>query len=283
MGAVIGGTVIQRSFVGREAANIIHIATVPVSELGITSEEPERILAEVLGIPASNVLDDESYRNILYRMRGYPPEYFLPSYWGHPRFERYTKRLYDSLLSDGTPTELFTDFLATVGDPTSPGGAFQPWTFMPDAEFYEDFRVNPQAFAVAMQCISSRTNRNSQSEGFIYEVLSYDIPMGQSPAVKSDSLLQLLETSRKFCVAPLALGGAQAVNQLVQGSYVAALLTAGTAGVMTLVLIGTVSVGALIVQRVAQTRARNTQEPSPTPAKSATYSARRNRAAGMGS
>lgn len=39
MGEVIGGTVIQRSFVGRETANIIHIATVPVSELGIISEE----------------------------------------------------------------------------------------------------------------------------------------------------------------------------------------------------------------------------------------------------
>lgn len=258
MGAVIGGTVIQRSFVGREAANIIHIATVPVSELGITSEEPERILAEVLGIPASNVLDDESYRNILYRMREYPPKDFFP-YWEHPRFERYVERLYDLLRSDGTSTELFTDFLATVGDPTSTGGAFQPWMFMPDAEFHDDFKVNPQAFAAAIQCISSRINRSSQSEGFIYEILSYDIPMGQSPAVKSDSLLELLETSRKFCVAPLALGGTQAVNLLAQGNYVAALLTVGTAGVMTLVLIGTVSVGALIVQRVAQTRAKNTQ------------------------
>jgi hypothetical protein len=110
-----------------------------------------------------------------------------------------------------------------------------------------------------MQCISSRALRSYESESFIQEVLGYDIPLGQSPKVKADSLLELLETSRKFCVAPLALGGAQAVTQLTQGSYVAALLTTGTAGVMTLVLIGTVSVGALIVQKVAQARARNLQ------------------------
>lgn len=268
MGETIGGTVIQRSFVGREAANIIHIATVPVSELGITSEEPGRILAEVLGIPASNVLDDESYRKVIQRLRGYPPDYFFP-YWGHPRFHRYTDRFYDSLRGEGTPAELFTDFLVTVGDPSSTTGAFQPWAFMPDPELREDFEVNPQALAAAMQCIASRANRSAQSEGFIQEVFGYDIPMGQSPAVQSDSLLRLLETSRKFCVAPLALGGAQAVTQLVQGSYVAALLTAGTAGVMTLVLIGTVSVGALIVQRVAQSRAKSTQvefrDPPPAP------------------
>lgn len=256
MGEVIGGTVIQRSFVGREAANIIHIATVPVSELGITSQVPERILAEVLGIPVSNVLDDESYRKIIHRLKDYPPDYLFP-YWRHPRFDHHADRFYKSLRREGTPTELFTDFLATVSDPSNTSGVFQPWAFMPDTELHEDFEVNRQALASAMQCIASRANRSIQSEGFIHEVLRYDIPMGQSPAVKSDSLLQLLETSRKFCVAPLALGGAQAVNQLVQGSYVAALLTTGTAGVMTLVLIGTVSVGALIVQKVAQCRAKN--------------------------
>lgn len=232
-------------------------------------------MAEVLGIPVSNILDGESYRKVIHRMRGYPPDYFLP-YWGHPRFHRYADRFYDSLRAEGTPTELFTDFLATVGDPSSTSG-FPAIAFMPDPELRQEFEVNPQAFAAA----ASRANRSAQSEGFIHEVLGYDIPMGQSPAVQSDSLLRLLETSRKFCVAPLALGGAQAVTQLVQGSYVAALLTTGTAGIMTLVLIGTVAVGTLIVQRVAQSRAKSAQpefrEPPPAPAR-----ATRKRAGGQG-
>lgn len=259
MGEIIGGTVIQRSFVGREATNIIHMATVPISELGIAAEDPELILAEVLGIPASNVLDDQSYRKVIDRLRGYPPDYFFP-YWGHPGFHRYVDRLHDSLRGDDTPTELFTDFLATVGEPGSINGAFQPWLFIPAFEAREEFELNPQALAAAMQCIASRANRSAQSVEFIHEVLSYDIPVGQSPSVHSDSLLRLLETSRKFCVAPLALGGAQAVSQLAQGSYVAALLTTGTASVMTLVLIGTISVGTLIVQRVAQSRANQSEK-----------------------
>ncbi len=269
MGEVVGGTVIQRSFIGREAANIIHIATVPVSELGISSEDPERILAEVLGIPVSNVLDDNKYRNVIRYLRGYPPDYFFP-YWGHPRFHRSADRFYEALKSEGSPTELFTDFLATIGEPSGANG-LQSFGFFPYQELSQEIEINPQALASALQCIGSRANRSSQSEGFIQEVLGYDIPMGQSPKVESDNLLQLLETSRKFCVAPLALGGAQAVTQLVQGSYVAALLTTGTAGAMTLVLIGTVSVGALIVQRVAQSRAKNTNEqfnqPSPPQAR----------------
>jgi hypothetical protein len=254
MGEIVGGTVIQRSFVGREAANIIHVATVPISELGIDSEEPEIILAEVLGIPVSNVLDDSNYRRVIELLRSFPPDYFFP-YW-HPRTHRYFDQLYDSLHQESESKELFTDFLATVGNPSPLANAFQPWPFFVEPEFREKIEVSQEVLSAAMQCIASRPMRSHQSAQFIREVFSYDIPMGQSPSVKSDSLLQLLETSRKFCVAPLALGGAQAVTQLTQGNYVAALLTTGTAGVMTLVLIGTVSVGALIVQKVAQARAK---------------------------
>jgi hypothetical protein len=264
MGEVVGGTVIQRSFIGREAANIIHIATVPVSELGISSEDPERILAEVLGIPASNVLDGDNYRNVILHLRDYQPDsdYFFP-YGRGPGFYRSVHRLFKIPQSEGSPLELFTDFLAAIGEPDGANGRQLFW-FFPCQELSQEIEVNPQALILALQCIGSRANRSSQSEEFIHEVLGYDIPMGKSPKVESDNLLQLLETSRKFCVAPLALGGAQAVTQLAQGNHVAAIFTTGTAGVMTLVLIGTVSVGALIVQRVAQSRAKNTNEQSST-------------------
>jgi hypothetical protein len=59
MGEIIGGGVIQRSFVGREAAYIIHIPTVPLSELGVDTEVLEEVIAEVLGIPVTNVLTDD--------------------------------------------------------------------------------------------------------------------------------------------------------------------------------------------------------------------------------
>ena len=65
MSEIVGGTVIQRSFVGREATNIIHIASVPVSELGMENREPEEIFAEILGIPYSSILTEEKYRSVL--------------------------------------------------------------------------------------------------------------------------------------------------------------------------------------------------------------------------
>lgn len=258
MGEIVGGTVIQRSFVGREAANIVHIATVPVSELGIDSDKPEIILAEVLGIPVSSILDDNNYRQVIELLRGVPPDYFFP-YW-HPRIHRYFDRLFDSFKQESDAKELFIDFLATVGTPNPVTNVFQPWPLFAESEFRDKVEVSQEVLATAMQCIASRSIRSHHSDSFIREVFSYDIPMGQSPSVKSDSLLKLLETSRKFCVAPLALGGAQAVTQLTQGNYVAALLTTGTAGVMTLVLIGTVSVGALIIQKVAQARAKDSYD-----------------------
>lgn len=256
MAEIIGGTVIQRSFVGREAANIIHVATVPLAELGIDSEEPRTIVSELLGIPRSNVLEDDNYRQIIDRLRHFPPDYFSP-FW-HPRTERYFQRIHDSLeRKDDSNKDFLSDFLNTVSGGTAAGSFFQPWPVLLEPGFQKGLEVNPDVLALAMQCVASRAFRTRSSVEFVQQVLTYDIPLGQSPKVKADSLLELLETSKKMCVAPLALGGAQGVTQLTQGNYVAALLTTGTAGIMTLVLIGTVSVGTLIVQKVAQARAKN--------------------------
>ena len=82
--------------------------------------------------------------------------------------------------------------------------------------------MNRDVLTAGIQCITARALLSLETRVFIEEVYRYEIPLGQSPTVKGDSLLQLLETSRKFCVAPLALGGAQAVNLLEQGNYVAA-------------------------------------------------------------
>lgn len=71
-------------------------------------------------------------------------------------------------------------------------------------------------------------------------------------------------------MAPLLGGGAQAITQLGQNNYVGALLTTGTASAMTLMLIGTVSVGTILVQRVAQNCVQTqSHPPSATPAAAA--------------
>ncbi len=256
MDNVIGGTVIQRSFVGREAANILHIASVPVAELGVESDSAEDIIAEVLGIPRTTILDDRTYGQIIERLRHYPPDFF--PFW-NPRTDRYFRTIYESIQEKESPTELFGDFLATAGASGFASSFPQSWPIFLNSDLLTTEGFNQNALAIGMQCIGSRVLRDKETKQFIEGIYSYDIPLGQSPSVKGDSLLRLLETSRKYCIAPLALGGTQAISQLAQGNYVAAMLTTGTASAMTLVLIGTVSVGALIVQRVAQTRAKATE------------------------
>lgn len=258
MTEAIGGTVIQRSFVGREATNVVHIATVPVAELGFSESEPLHLLAETLGIPRNSILDLDDYEKVLSALRGIPPDYLLP-YWDHPRFlRRYWHRLEESLYGEDERERRFSDFINVAGDTSSSiAPLFSPLILFPQDDLPLPENLSPQAMTAALHCFAARAGRTPQSEAFVGDLYHYDVPLGQSPEVKSDSLLKLLETSNKICLAPLAIGGVHAVSQLTQGAYVAALLTTGTAGAMTLVLIGTVSVGALIVQRVAQARARS--------------------------
>lgn len=107
-----------------------------------------------------------------------------------------------------------------------------------------------------LSCLTARLSRTEKVKNFTSALMTYDIPLGQSPSTQSDSLLKLLESGKKMCLAPLVAGGTLGVGQLGQGQYVAALLSVGTGSAMTLVLLGTVAIGAILIQRVAQERAR---------------------------
>ena len=60
-----------------------------------------------------------------------------------------------------------------------------------------------------------------------------------------------------MCLAPMVAAGTLGVGQLTQGQFVAAILTVGTGSVMSLILLGSVAVGSLLVARVAQSRGRD--------------------------
>lgn len=254
MPETVGGTVIQRSFIGRETANIIHVASVPLAELGFEDDEyGNDIFSDILGVPESSILTPERYLSILndIRRRGPPPYPYYP--WGSPRAEQL---FYSALYREPEGQPVFFDFLSAL----VAGPAVQQLSplnlFLLDLEASADFPLNPAILATVNSCLSARIYGGGDIINFINEIYHFDIPMGQSPHVSADNLLTLLETSKKYCIAPLALGGAQAANLLAQGSYGAAILTTATAGAMTLMLIGTVAVGAVIVQRVAQRRSR---------------------------
>jgi hypothetical protein len=91
----IGGTVIQRSFVGRGVANIIHIATVPGDELGVADTALEDVVSELLGVPRESVLTDRDYARVAREIRELKPGYIWPLW--HPRLEEEYFRLTEEL------------------------------------------------------------------------------------------------------------------------------------------------------------------------------------------
>jgi hypothetical protein len=259
--AGIGGTVIQRSFVANDVGNIIHIATAPVEELDLDDSEPTTLLAEIIGAPIATIFSEEEYRSYQRTLARAESPRRRDGGSFRARGVRFTGRSEDT--KEGA-NQLFEDFVLYVSSTSSqhalPGSMSYPYFY--DYDFFHELgpAVDIDKLILAADLDKAWFFAKDSNIDFIREIENYEIPLGQSPAIKSDSLLTLLESSRKFCVAPLAVGGAQAISQLSQGHYVGALLTTGTAGAMTLILIGTVSVGAMLVQRVAQARAKRGRE-----------------------
>jgi hypothetical protein len=114
--------------------------------------------------------------------------------------------------------------------------------------------IEPEAVSIGLDCLLTRWYRTEKDRNFTSALLGYDIPFSHSPTTRSDSLLQLLETGKKMCLAPLAAGGTLGVGQLGQGQYVAAILSVGAGSLMTLILLGTIAVGSLLIGHVVQQR-----------------------------
>ncbi len=234
----IGGTVIQRSFVASGIPRIIHIASVPAYDLGVADLSLEEIVAETLGVPYSSALTSEQYAAVVNSLTSFvsfpadqPPLY---ESGGVPSFA-------EAFLSLIT-----SDYYATEGYPLT--------NLARDRLLRERIGLPSGTLHTALACLGARTSQTPEVGAFLKELLTYEIPIGQSPEVKGDSLLRILETTKGACLAPLLVGGAYGINQLGHGEYVGALLSAGTASLMTVIFIGTVSVGSLIVNKVAQVR-----------------------------
>jgi len=95
---------------------------------------------------------------------------------------------------------------------------------------------------------------NKKLRNLFKDLEYYDIPTGQNPKTQSDSLLKLIESGKKLCLAPIVAAGTMGISQLGQGAYVAALLTVGTGSAMTIVLIGTLAVGDVLVRHMIHNR-----------------------------
>ena len=122
MDEIVGGTVIERSFISRETTNVIHAASVPLTELGTRPDNDiEDTLVDLLGIPRETILDEQGYSEILNELRNYPPDYIYP--FGPFSEPRYRTLWRDS--GDKSRSGILADFLSATTTDVSAG--LEPW------------------------------------------------------------------------------------------------------------------------------------------------------------
>jgi hypothetical protein len=69
---------------------------------------------------------------------------------------------------------------------------------------------------------------------------------------KTDALSKLLDNAKKLWLAPIAAGGALGVAQLGQGRYGTAILSVSTGVAMSLIILGGIVLGSVLVARLAR-------------------------------
>jgi hypothetical protein len=272
----IGGTVIERAFVGIKVPAIIHVATVPLAEIGYSTPSQDDtnflrgVVADLFGLPQASIIDEAQFRALSIIVRDDPHRLLdrrRPYHFMFEMFEEWVhhaSRTGSELVSTGNP--VFALAQASIGlfaRSGSPIGDVWPWPWPFLGSFSEiaadiDNRTNApfdeNGVAMGLRCLWPGMNEIPSFRSFRESLLQYDIPLGQSPKTQSDSLRTLIEGGKKMCLAPVAAGASVGVGFLGQGQFVSALLCTGTGAMMTLILLGTLSLGSVLVRRVAQTR-----------------------------
>jgi hypothetical protein len=161
----IGGIVIQRSFVGADIPNVIHIASVPTQELEMGEASLQEIVTQTLGVPRHVALTGEEYSQIVRTIVSRGPLFLYP--WLHPRLEERYFRIIAR--SEGEGAQWFVgSFLSLLTAPDA-GASLLPFlTQFPliDDEFRGLDEIPTQAAHGSR--LSGVTHRStSRSRGFL--------------------------------------------------------------------------------------------------------------------
>jgi hypothetical protein len=274
--------VIQRSLIPEGLGAVLNVATVPIAELdsACMSRDPDhgfqRLVGQVIGMPVESILDDEQYAKLARMLREghfweemamgahHPYAVELYHYW-YQYWRDFMAESRDEMRSVAFPDRpadlLGSHSLSLMVSPTKHSGMQWPFFTPPlphrgprGFRAFAEIGVTEEALQLGMSCFFTTVSAEERVIRFTRAAGGYDIPSGQSPSARSDSLTKLIETSKKVCLAPLAIGGTAAISQLSQGSYVAALLSTATGSAMTLMLVGTVSVADYLVHYLLHKR-----------------------------
>jgi hypothetical protein len=124
----------------------------------------------------------------------------------------------------------------------------------PQLGMVRELTRSTEAMRMGLSCLDAAVQAEPKVFDFVDTLTTYDIPSGQSPRAESDSLLKLIETGKKICLAPLVAGGSLGISQLGGSTYLQPVMTVATGAVMTLILVSTLSISDLVVRYLMQRR-----------------------------
>jgi hypothetical protein len=274
----VHGSVIQRSLIPEGLGAVLNIATVPISELDSSCLSKnyklgfQRLVGQVLGVPTESILNDKQYRKLAemfidgdiceeMAMRAHLPYAEELCYWYSDWRHFMKESLYEMQevsFKERPAGVLGLHSLSMLVSPTKHTAMQWPFFMLPPphrgSRRFDEIGLTEEVFQLGSNCFFTAVSADERVVQFTHAAGRYDIPSGQSPSAKSDSLTKLIESSKKVCLAPLAVGGTTAISQLSQGSYVTALLSTSTGAAMTLILVGTVSVADYLVHYLLHKR-----------------------------
>ena len=253
------------------------IAELDSSCLSLDSEHGfQRLVGQVIGMPVESILNDKQYFKLADMLRHgdfieekamrFHHPFAMEMYHDWCRYWRdFMKESHDEMGAVAFPDRpadlLGTHSLSLMVSPTKYAGMQWPFFAPPlhrgDSRGFHQFAdigAAEEAFQLGINCFFTAVFADERVMRFTRAAGGYDIPSGQSPSARSDSLTKLIETSKKVCLAPLAAGGITAISQLNQGNCVAAMLSTATGSAMTLMLVGTVSVADYLVHYLLHKR-----------------------------
>lgn len=106
----------------------------------------------------------------------------------------------------------------------------------------DDLRVWRQVNGLVLSSVSQEFKQS------FAPLLSYEIPYGLSPQVRSDTLDALLKNSRMVAIIPLASGVQTVSTALATSQWLVALQAAATTGATVVILLGSIAISDVLIR-----------------------------------
>lgn len=270
------GSIVQRTFVPSELSTHLSVITLPWDDLKCGEAGLPTIVSALTGTARADLLTDREFAAAIAFMRD--PDFFesilderlwrrAPFPW-REMVRRYglfpwPSELDPFLVHDSAGRFDNENPSARLGEMVI-AGQLSGWQHTPQPTWtvtserlrssLRERQVSMEALATTARLLLAWTRKTDRVSTSLTQLGRYDIPYGNSPETKSETLRNMIQNARSVVVAPLVAGGLQSSSYISTGQYAAAFQCAVTAGAVTLLLVGSVGLADLVVDFLSRRR-----------------------------